>query len=170
MAETPPRKPRKKAAPRKDGALVVVPDLINDDERANKAYWVRAEQHLTWDEVALAVGYPSPDAARVSVRSYLERAAIQLGNERRMRALEHELNLYDKIETVLMPRMLDGDLKAIDGIMRASMNRAKLSGLLDMEHEKDGTRTVVVSVERFAETMKEIALESQRAKIEGKGA
>lgn len=162
MTETPPRKPRKKAAPRKDGALVVVPDLATDDERANQAYWARNDRHLTWDEVALAVGYPSPDAARVSVRSYLERAALDLGNRRRQQALEHELALYDKIETVLMPRVLDGDLKAIDGIMRASMNRAKLSGLLEVDKEKTGARTVVVSVERFAETMREIA--------EGRGA
>lgn len=155
--------PRKKSEARKDGALVVVPDEMTSDDRVNQAYWLRAQQHASWEDIAQALGYASAESARVSVRQYLERAAAELGDKRRRAALEHELGLLDLYETVLMPRILDGDLKAMELMLKAGLNRAKLSGLLDTDREQSGVRTIVVSAERFAEQMKEIALEGQGA-------
>jgi hypothetical protein len=149
--------PRKKKEPRPDGTLVVVPDGMLDEDKVDQAYWLRTDKHLSWDEVAQQLDYANGTSARMAVHQYIQRSAIQVTAKRRQAVLEHELYLYDLYETVLLPRILDGDLKAMETMMKASMNRSKLQGLLDIEHEKEGNRTVVVSVERFAETMREIA-------------
>jgi len=157
--------PRKKKETRPDGQLVVVPPDAGDEERARQAYWLRAEKGLSWEEVASQLEYASADSARLTVHGYLQRAALQLGSERRREVLNHELGLFDKIELVLMPRVLDGDLKAIESLMKASMNRAKLMGLLDANGEKNTTKTVVVTSENFVETMRAVALGEHPAQM-----
>jgi hypothetical protein len=148
--------PRKKKEPRPDGSLVAVAEA--DEERAYQAYWLRTEHSLSWAQVAAQMEYPSEDAARVAVRAYLQRAALEVSARRRRQVLEHEVGLFDQIEVVLLPRVLDGDLKAMETLMKASMNRARLQGLLDTNAEKGTTNTVVVTPERFVETMKAVAL------------
>lgn len=153
--------PRKKKEPRPDGVLVVVPEEASEDDRASQAYWLRSEKFQSWDEIATQVGYASGDSARISVHAWLQRAAMERGKARRQAALEHELSLFDQIEVVLLPRVLDGDLKATEALMRAVMNRSKLEGLLETDADRNTQRTVVVTSEQFAETMKSIALEGR---------
>jgi hypothetical protein len=152
--------PRKKKETRPDGAVVVLAPDASLEDKVDQAYWLRNDRYMSWEEIATTLDYASAASARVAVHQYIQRAAANLTASRRQAVLDHEMAIYDRIETVLTPRMLDGDLKAIETLMKASMNRAKLQGLLDIEHEKDGNRTVVVSVEKFAETMKAIALEA----------
>jgi len=101
--------PRKKE-PRSDGSLVVVPDEMLDEEKVDQAYWLRSDKGLSWDEIALTLGYSSPVSAKVAVHQYIQRCAVQVTARRRQAVLSHELELFDKIEAVLMPRVLDCDL------------------------------------------------------------
>lgn len=150
--------PRKKKELRPDGVLAVVEEGASEDDRASEAYWLRQDKFQSWEEVAAQVGYASPAAARISVHAWLQRAALERGKRRRQQALEHELSLFDQIELVLLPRVLDGDLKATEALMRAVMNRSKLEGLLETDTDRNTQRTVVVTSENFAKIMQDVAL------------
>lgn len=79
----------------------------------------------TLDEIAAAVGYADKSGAWRAIHRSLDRHEVAAVSE--MRALENAR--LDKIQTVLWPLALEGDLKAIDRLLRLFERRARLNGL-----------------------------------------
>lgn len=77
------------------------------------------------DQIAVEVGYADRSGAWRAIHRSLDRHEATAVSE--MRTLENAR--LDKIQTILWPLALEGDLKAIDRLLRLFERRARLNGL-----------------------------------------
>lgn len=142
----------------KDGELVPISENPSFDEKAIAAHKLRLSG-MTWQEVADNAGYPSDAAARVDVRAFLQRAAMDLEKSTRQEALQFEVDRLDHLQSAIWGAAITGDLKAVDTILKIISLRSKLLGL-DMSQQDTGkTTTIVVPVdsESYVQTLKRIS-------------
>jgi hypothetical protein len=132
-------------------ALVPVPTWHTDEERHYAAHQERLKGK-DWAEVARLCGYANEDSARIAVRAYLQRAADSLADEHRTEALQAEISRLNTLQAAVWDQALNGDLKAVDTVVRVISTRAKLMGL-DREGEKVTNNTVVVTEKDFVAIM-----------------
>lgn len=96
-------------------------------ERRAKAIQARLSG-LDWQTIADRLGYSSPAAACKDVSRALEqsrKAAQKAGED--LRALE--LARLDRMQAALWPKVVKGDTRAADTVLRVMQRRARLSGL-----------------------------------------
>lgn len=160
----PPKKKaaKKTVAVRNDGQLV--PEEVKDSLDAEKAY----EAHklrlagYPWKIVAEQVGYANDQVAIVEVRAYLQKASLQMDEQRKAEALAMELDRLDTLQAALWPAAMGGDVRAVDSALRVMTLRAKLLGF-DVAGEKGTTinKTLVVAgnTEQYVQALKAIAEE-----------
>ena len=142
-----------------DGELVPLSEIETPEEKALTAYKYRVAG-FTWNEVANKVGYPSADAARVDVRTYMQKAAMDLEKSTRLEGLQTEIDRLDELQTSVWGMAVTGDLKAVDTILKIIAMRSRLMGLEQIYNEGDGkTTTIVVPMEsnEYVRTLKKIS-------------
>jgi hypothetical protein len=80
---------------------------------------------LTWAEIAEQAEYGTEVAARRAVKNYLRNVPAEAAAE--LRNIENQR--YEKVQETIWPRVLLGDLDAIDRFLRLSRERRSLNGL-----------------------------------------
>lgn len=159
--------PRKKAEPkaevavpevRPDGqVLESVPTWSTEEDRAYAAHKLR-QQGKDWAQVARLTGYANPDTARMVVRSYLQKAAVELAVEHRQEMLQTEIARLDTLQAAIWDQAIEGDVKAVDSVIRIINARAKLLGIDQQSGDKVTNNTVVVSEKDFVKIMQAHAM------------
>ncbi|OLT51515.1 hypothetical protein BJF89_07380 [Corynebacterium sp. CNJ-954] len=99
------------------------PARIEAREKATQAVSLRTHG-LSWAEVAVRAGYPSPDAARVAVARTLDR--VEAGNVADLRA-EEDAHLM-LIRKAALPAALEGNPQSLAVLLRTSESRRRLFG------------------------------------------
>lgn len=79
----------------------------------------------TLDDIARTVGYASPSGAFYALRRALKRTLQQPADELR----EMEADRLDRLQAAAWAKALQGDVRAIDTVLRIMDRRAKLMGL-----------------------------------------
>lgn len=154
-----PRK-KKEVAVRDDGQLIRAEERKQVDfDRAFEAHKLRMAGY-PWKVVAEQVGYANDQTAIVEVRAYLQRAALEMDDQRRAEALAMELDRLDTLQAAVWPAALGGDVKAVDSALRVMSLRAKLLGF-DGNQERATTvhKTLVVAgtSEQYVQALKAIS-------------
>lgn len=143
----------------KDSEMVPMSDEPTATERSLVAHKLRLSG-MTWQEVADKAGYPTDDAARVDVRAFLQKAAIELGRSNRIEALQYEVDRLDQLQSAIWGAAITGDLKAIDTILKIISIRSKLMGLETAFDEGAGKTTTIVvpmDADAYVKTLKDIS-------------
>jgi hypothetical protein len=121
-------------APRRTGKAIHQPphdDLAATREKERRAVEL-AIAGMNLDQIAHEVGYADKSGAWRAIRRTLDRQEAAAVTE--LRALENAR--LDRLQTVLWPPAMRGDLKAIDRLLRLFERRAKLNGL-DQQGARD---------------------------------
>lgn len=100
----------------------------------------------SYPQIARALGYKSPSGAFQAVNAALERVVREPAEE--VRALE--LERLDRLQFAAWPAASQGDVKAIDAILRIMKRRAELLGL-DAPTRINVTSTIEAEVDRMIE-------------------
>lgn len=111
-----------------DGEYLPVPIEAEATQKAWTAYKLR-QTGLDWRTVADKCGYPTPTTARTEVKVWLERTAANLSRERRLDALEEELDRLDALQEANWHQAIAGDTKATEAVLKVIDRRIKLLGL-----------------------------------------
>ena len=103
---------------------------VNAGIRASLALKLRAEQHLSYQQIAIECGFASKGAAHNAVQRELDRTIST--NVEQMR--KEELATLDYLEMTVLRRMRDEEYKngmlfAVDRLLVIMERRAKLMGL-----------------------------------------
>ena len=93
-------------------------------QRAAKAAEMRIQRY-SWDTIARELGYKNGDTARKSIRRYTQQLPMEAMEELRI----HELQSLDLAEQALADRIRNGDIKAIEAMLKIKHHRARLAGL-----------------------------------------
>ena len=80
----------------------------------------------TFDEVARAVGYSNASGAWQAYRRALKRTLVEAGTEE---LRQNELERLERAHRAVWKRVLEGDDKAINTMLRLSERRSRLLGL-----------------------------------------
>jgi len=118
------------------------PRRLKARERDRQALEMRM-RGLTFAAIGAELGV-TYQAAQQAVRRSLEVTKAEIAEKaQELRAIEAER--LDKITETLWPRVLEGDLRAIDRVLRARESYRRLTGLdVSPGDEVQGTRVVVV--------------------------
>lgn len=130
------------------GRPVAVPaEVVERAERPYAAYQLRVGG-MSWEEVALEMGYPDGRAARTDVTRYLDEGRALVEDLTRQELLKLELLRLDKLQAAVWPEAMKGHLPSVNAARSLIMDRAKLMGLDVMAAAGDDTmadqRTVIV--------------------------
>ena len=93
-------------------------------QRVAKAAEMRVQRY-SWDTIAERLGYKNGATARKSVQRYTERFPMEAVEDLRA----HELQSLDLAEQALAERIRNGDIKAIEAMLKIKHHRARLAGL-----------------------------------------
>lgn len=93
-------------------------------QRAAKAAEMRVQRY-SWDTIAERLGYKNGATARKTVQRYTERLPMDSIETLR----QTELEGLDLAEQALADRIRNGDIKAIEAMLKIKHHRARLAGL-----------------------------------------
>jgi hypothetical protein len=134
---------------------------VHDElERAHTAYELRRDG-AKWDDVASEVGYENGQTARLMVSRTLKRAALDLSQERLDEMLAQELEDLGLLQEAAWPAAMMGDPKAIDSVLKVKDRVHRLLGF-DKRDEKITNQTLIVSADRYVETLQEAIAEREK--------
>lgn len=136
------------------------PKRIKERRRILKAVELAAEG-VDFQQIAIQLGYSSKDMAQQAVRRAIQ--AVPAPDAATYRTLQG-MRLDRAIEA-LMPQVADGDLKAIDVMVKVEERRAKLYGLdgggandpVSEEEQKKKARAITTAEEDSAKIVKVLA-------------
>jgi hypothetical protein len=107
----------------------VLPDELELEHEINRPKWWYAQQlrlaGASWDEIAKALGYQSGSTAHTNVKRQLSNVAKASAQE----LMELDLERLDMLQLVVWRQARQGDLKAIDAVLKIMSQRAKYLGL-----------------------------------------
>lgn len=149
----------------------VLPDELELEHEIERPKWWYAQQlrlaGATWEEIAKALGYQSGQSAHRTVQQYMSKAVAKQNAEEIM-ALE--LERLDMLQIVIWRQARQGDLKAIDMVLRIMNTRAKYLGLDQRSLDEDTTakNTIIIGgdEEDYIAAVRK-AQAAHRAPIEG---
>jgi hypothetical protein len=125
-----------------------LPDTLELEHEINRPKWWYAHQlrlaGATWDEIAKALDYGSGPSAHMTVKRELTKAEVTQTS--RSEALALELERLDMLQLVVWRQARQGDLKAIDTVLRIMNQRAKYYGLDTQTIEDDGQQSKAMIV------------------------
>lgn len=107
-------------------------------ERETKAVQLR-QAGVTYDQIAKAVGFADESGAYKAVRRAIERRQYDAVDD--LRAME--LDRLDELHRSLWPKALNGNLHAVDRLLRVMQQRAKYIPGLEVPTAVDVTMTEV---------------------------
>lgn len=93
-------------------------------KRAAKAAEMRVQRY-PWDTIAEKLGYKNGPTARMSVQKFMDRIPMESVETLR----QSELESLDIAEVALAERIRNGDIKAIEAMLKIKQHRARLAGL-----------------------------------------
>jgi len=145
---TPIDKPRK---PRRPKGIVPV------SEPGMREHELRL-QGKSWVQIAQATGLETARAAQFSRERYLQRAGLELAQEKRAEALQLEIERLDTLQAAYWTAAITGlidpeypgiellpDVKAAEVVLKIIALRAKMLGLDETDQTAVGPRTVVIT-------------------------
>lgn len=97
-------------------------------DRASDAHQLRVGG-LGWAEIAQRVGYLDGRIASMAVNAFLQKTAVEQGQDHRRQALELELARMDALQAAYWPLAMAGDLAAATFVLRVSAHRSLILGL-----------------------------------------
>lgn len=80
----------------------------------------------TYDDCARAVGYATAQGAYLAYQRALKRTLVETGAEE---ARQQELDRLDRLQRAVWPNALQGDLAAVNSVLRIMDRRARYLGL-----------------------------------------
>lgn len=120
----------KRSLPPKDDTKGTTTRDVNAAMRAASAMKMRAEQRLTYEEIARQCGYADRRSCHKAVQRELERTVVTNANElRREELAQLEYLQYECLKRLRDTRYEKSMLFAVDRILQISERRAKLLGL-----------------------------------------
>lgn len=123
-------------------------DDIHHDERP---YWAQKLRNVgyEWSQIAWRCGYVSRASCVMDVRTYLQRAALEMAAEERAEALAMELQRLDELQTPYYIAAIQGDLKSAEFVLKVISQRSKLMRWEDTNAEAGGSRTLIITPENY---------------------
>ncbi len=115
----------------------------------------------SYDDIAQALGYANRSGAWKAVNSALRARTAEGVDD--YRALE--MSRLDALQSSLWADAMSGNVAAVQACLKIVGTRIKLLGLELPPRLEDETRTVVVTSDDFARTMKRIALNDPTAEL-----
>lgn len=116
----------------------VLPDELELEHEIKRPRWWYAQQlrlaGASWEDIATALGYQSPQSASTTVKDMMNRQSVRQSAQE---LLGLELERLDMLQLVVWRRARQGDLKAIDAVLRIMAQRAKYMGLDTRTYEDD---------------------------------
>lgn len=97
------------------------------DEKARQAYEMR-QDGASWYTIAKALNM-SESAVRRSLDKSMEMAAAYVSTEAKRRLLALEVDRLDRLQAVIWPNAMQGNMRAISQVVQIIMARAKVLGL-----------------------------------------
>lgn len=150
----------------------VIPDELELEHEIKRPKWWYAQQlrlaGATWDEIANALGYQSGPTAHTTVKRHTANLAKQSAQE----LMELDLERLDMMQLVVWRQARQGDLKAIETVLKIMGTRAKYLGLdkgASYEDESTGNKATILiggDTEDYIAAVKE-AQALHRKPIEG---
>ena len=80
----------------------------------------------TYDECARATGYATPQGAYLAYQRALKRTLVEAGADE---ARQTELDRLDRLQRAVWPKAMNGDIQAINSVLRIFDRRARYLGL-----------------------------------------
>lgn len=117
----------------------VLPSEVELEHEIERPKWWYAQQlrlaGATWDEIAKALGYQSGPTAHTTVK----RHTAQLSKQSAAELMELELERLDMLQLVVWRRARQGDLRAIETVLKIMATRAKYLGLDNGTYESESS-------------------------------
>lgn len=147
-------------ATRDDGSISL-PSDASSEEKIAYAHHLRLSGH-SWREIGKLCEYASDDVARLQVKMWLNKAAIEVDRTTRSEHLALELERLDALQSSVWEEALTGDKKAIDTAIKIIQTRSRLLGLDSITTEVNSSvQTIVVTQEEYVQKLKTIAGEHE---------
>lgn len=127
------------------------------DEQARLAYEMR-QDGKSWYSIAKALGL-TESAASQSVSRAMEQAAGYVSEQAKRNLLALEVTRLDRLQEVVWPQAMQGNLRAMDMALRIIMARAKVQQLDVIPDTSITNNTLVVtgSSEEYVAALRAIA-------------
>ena len=127
------------------------------DEQARLAYEMR-QDGKSWYSIAKALGL-TESAASQSVSRAMEQAAGYVSEQAKRNLLALEVSRLDRLQEVVWPQAMQGNLRAMDMALRIIMARAKVQQLDVIPDTSITNNTLVVtgSSEEYVAALRAIA-------------
>lgn len=125
----------------------LLPDELELAHEINRPRWWYAQQlrlaGASWDEIAKAIGYQSGPTAHTTVK----RHTAQMPKEAAQELMSLDLERLDMLQLVVWRQARQGDLKAIETVLKIMNTRAKYLGLDQRTYDEDSTakNTIVIN-------------------------
>lgn len=147
-----------------DGEVLIPQQEWDDETRAYHAQQLRTSGH-DWKEIAEMAGYAGVGAAKVSVQTYLQRAALAMNSERKEATLELEMSRLDSIIKAYWPTAMAGEVKHAELILRVITQQSRMLGLEELSTKSEqGAKTIIIagSTVEYAEALKQVVAASSQ--------
>lgn len=109
----------------------ILPDELELEHEINRPRWWYAQQlrlaGATWDEIAKALGYQSAQTAQITVKR--SQTQLQINKASAQELMELDLERLDMMQLVVWRKARQGDIKAIETVLKIMNTRAKYLGL-----------------------------------------
>lgn len=115
-----------------------------------------------WREIWKLADTPSEAAAKMQLKHWLQKAALEMEAETRSEHLTMEVNRLDTLQDAAWDDAIDGDKKAMDSVIRIITLRSRLLGLDQgpLTEINATSQTIVVSSAEYIDKLKTIAGET----------
>ena len=143
-------------------AQVMSPDQLEDAdevERAHAAQQLLVSGH-TWQEIAQMTGYSSAAAAKMSVRTMRQRAALALDADLRREMLDLEMDRLTEMLRAYWPTAMAGEVKHAEFVLKVIAQQAKMLGLEELHTQtQQSSRTIIIAGDpaNYANMLRQIA-------------
>jgi len=151
----------------------VLPSELELEAEIERPKWWYAQQlrlaGASWDEIAKALGYASGSTAHTTVKRAMTIAEVAKQSAQEL--MELDLERLDMLQLVVWRQARQGDLKAIETVLKIMGTRAKYLGLdkgNSYEEESTSKATIVIGgdTDDYMTALKEAQL-LHRKPIEG---
>jgi hypothetical protein len=141
----------------------ILPDDLELEHELRRPKWWYAQQlrlaGASWDEIAEALGYQSGPTAHTTVKRHTSSLAKQSANE----LMELDLERLDMLQLVVWRQARQGDLKAIEAVLKIMATRAKYLGLdKGMSYEDESTSKATIFIGGDEDSYKAAIAEAQQ--------
>lgn len=125
----------------------LTPDPDATQEQKDQIMFQMRQRGYGWKEIAEHLDYATVDAARLTYRNMVQRAAQDLSLQTKQQMLQAEVDRLDSLMAIAWVNAEAGEMKAIDTCVRIIQVRAKLLGLEEVEGAKLGNTVIITDTD-----------------------